>query len=294
MKKRIILILTSIFISTGSFVFSQNAVNTMNSHMEDFTTTLNNVIPNTLTGNNVYSNAWIGKFFPSLPMHFSIGVEGGLTKLDTSSLSEAGKMVQIKNIPNSLFFPTLALNAKIGGLFLPFDVGLSFMTLDSNKLNILKDSVDLNYFTIGGNVRYCIVKDKLLLPEVSVGVGYYYSKGDIGKSTSLYGVNVGYDTKVFLGEIQASKKIVFITPFIGFRAVFSKSESNYNWKAGGSGLDGVLNGSGSISHTYEDSFIPQVFGGVGIGLALFQLDINGSWDFANSIWNFGASFRFKL
>lgn len=295
MKKKLLLLISTLFLSFNSNVFSTE-VDTMNLHLENFTSNLNNVIPNALSGNNVYSNAWIGKFFPSLPMHFSVGVEGGVTKLDTSELSKAAKMVNISDIPTKLVFPTLALNAKIGGLFLPFDVGLSFMTLDTQSLNILKDSINLDYFTIGGNVRYAIIKDNLLLPTVSIGVGYYYSKGDIGKTNSQFGVNVGYKTKTILAEIQASKKIVFITPFIGFRAIFSKSESNYNWKtsSGLQAIDLTFNGSGNFTREYEDSFIPQIFGGVGLGLGLFQLDLNGSWDFANSIWNFGTSFRFKL
>lgn len=290
LKKSVSVFVCALIVSAVSFA---DPLQDMNSSLNNFASQLNHVIPNAVTENNVYSDAWIGKFIPSLPMHFAAGIEGGVTKLDMSDLCKAASMVKVGGIPSNFVFPTIGLNARLGGLFLPFDVGLSFMTFDTRHFGDLFKNLDLKMFVLGGNVRFAILQGKGLLPKFSVGVGYYYSSGNIGKSASDYGVSVGYKTHTLVAETQLSKTFFFITPFVGLRAVFSKAESSYDWNTK-DGLSGQFKGSGSASTGFADSFIPQVFGGVGLKLGVIQLDVNASWDFMHQIWNGGASLRFQL
>lgn len=290
LKKSFSVFIFGILFSTFSFA---DPLSQMNSYLNNFTSQLNYVIPNSATENNVYSDAWIGKFIPSLPMHFAVGVEGGVTKLDMSDLCQAAELVHVSGLPSNFVFPTLGLNAKLGGIILPFDVGLSFMTFNTKDFGNLLKNIDFQFFIIGGNVRFAILQGKGILPKFSIGAGYYYSSGNIGKTTDNYGISVGYKTHTLVAETQLSKTFLFITPFIGFRAVFSKSDSSYNWKTT-EGLTGEFSGGKTISTDFSDSFIPQVFGGVGLKLGVIQLDVNASWDFAHQIWNGGTSIRFQL
>lgn len=297
MKK--IKLFTTLFIAVAlsSTAFAQTQLEQFNTHLDNLASQLNKVIPNAATEQNVYSDAWIGNFFPSVPMHFAAGIEFGLTKFDISELKEAANTLHISSVPNTLLYPTIGVNGKIGGFFLPFDVGFSFFTLDTSKMGNLLNGVNLNLFVIGGNFRYAILQGKGPLPKVSIGVGYYYSNGALGTNSNDSSIQMKYETQTLVAEAQVSKKLIFVTPFLGFRGIFVKSTTDYNWKSTinlGESASPTYSGSGSQSVDFSKDFIPQVFGGVGLSLGLIQLDTNASYDFKNDIWNGGISVRFKL
>lgn len=256
--------------------------------MARFTNRVTDTISNACAQQNVYADAWIGKLFPALPPHFAVGFEGGITNMDLSDLCKTAGELGLSGFPSSMLYPTLGINAKIGGLFLPFDIGFSFFTLDTQKTGINLTPLDLEMFVLGGNFRFAILQGKGLMPVLSVGVGYYYSKGAIGKGTSGGAIKVNYDTQVIIAETQLSKKFIFVTPFIGFRGIFSSTTSEYNWRSAAS------TDSKAIKTNFGDSFIPQVFGGVGLSLGVIKLDANACYDFVNTIWSFGVSLRFGL
>ncbi|MBR5934285.1 MAG: hypothetical protein IK002_09885 [Treponema sp.] len=296
MKLKILLPVMIIGFFSGN-AFAQNDVSKINGLLEDFSIELSNVLPNASVQTNTYSDAWIGKFFPSVPMHFAVGIDGGITSVDISSIKKAGEMVNILSIPDSFLFPTVNFNAKIGGLFLPFDVGASFAVLDTTKLGKSLDKIDLEYLSAGGNLRYAILQGTGPLPKLSIGAGFYYTKGSIGKSNSGFGINTEYEVKTFVAETQLSKTIVFFTPFIGFRGIWSEVDADSSWKssAGLSNGSATVN-SGGVSYKTKpgDNFIPQVFGGFGFKLGVVQLDVNATYDLTNQIWGTGASLRFQL
>ncbi|MCR5612447.1 hypothetical protein [Treponema sp.] len=293
LRKLLLAGISSCLISGAIFA---DPVSDINTCLNNFSTQLNYVVPNAVTEHNVYSDAWIGKFVPSLPMHFAIGIEGGVTKLDVSDLAKAAEMVTITGFPSSLVFPTIGLNAKLGGIFLPFDIGLSFFSMNTKDLSFLQNQIDLSFFTLGGNIRWAILQGKGFCPKWSIGAGYYYSKGSVGKASNDYSISTSYITHILVAETQISKTIIFVTPYVGFRAIFTKAETNWAWSASASsaGIGGTFSGAGKVTSEFMDSFIPQLYGGIGLKLALIQLDINGSWDFKNSVWSFGTSLRFKL
>lgn len=287
MKKIITVLLLCLFTLGVSFADTRDDVNMS---MTKFTNKVMNTIPNACAQQNVYSDAWIGKIFPSLPPHFAVGFEGGITNMDLSDLYAAAQKLEISGFPTNMLYPTLGVNGKIGGLFLPFDIGLSFFTLDTQKTGINLTALDLEMFVIGGNIRFAILQGKGIMPVLSVGVGYYYSKGSLGKGTTAGTIKVNYDTQVIIAEAQLSKKIIFVTPFIGFRGIFSSTTAGYIWTS--TKFD--TSDSKSFTTNFGDTFIPQVFGGIGLSLGIIQLDANATYDFANTIWSFGLSLRFGL
>ncbi|MGP1459043.1 MAG: hypothetical protein ACTTKL_07015 [Treponema sp.] len=84
-------------------------------------------------------DAYIGKLFPSVPAHFTAGISTAATFVDSSFIkdplailndamnsasSASGLNIgQTLNIPSKIPFPTVAASARIGGIFLPFDLG---------------------------------------------------------------------------------------------------------------------------------------------------------------------------
>ncbi|MCR5386161.1 MAG: hypothetical protein K6E69_03480 [Treponema sp.] len=284
-------------LALGHGAFAQNEVSKIDSHLEGFSRQLTAVIPNAAVQTNTYADAWIGKFVPSLPMHFAVGIDGSVTQLDIKDLSNAAKMTGIYSIPDSFLFPTINFNARLGGIFLPFDAGFSFSMVDTEKLGRTFEKIDFEYFAIGGDLRYALLKGIGPLPQLSVGAGYYYVNTSIGKSAGSQEVKSSSTMQAIVAEAQVSKTIIFFTPFIGFRGIWSEADSSYSWKSSAglnNGMTVVHSGSGSVKTEFKDSFIPQIFGGFGFKIGTFELDATGSYDFKNEIWSAGASIRFKL
>lgn len=279
-------------ISITSFSFADD-LSEINGHLSHFSEQFSYLIPNAAVQTNVYADAWIGKFLPSIPMHFAAGIDGGISKFDISDLKAAGNRLHITNMPDSLLFPTFNVNAKIGGFVLPFDVGFSAFCFNTKDVQNIIKNIDLDFFTIGGNVRYAILQGIGLLPKWSIGVGYYYSKGAIGKSSGNASVKVTYQTQTFVAETQISKTFIFVTPFIGFRAIFSDTDIGFNWNSS-IPISGLNHYENHTKLNMFDDFIPQLFGGVGLKVGLMEIDINASYDFKNIHWTAGTSVRFQM
>lgn len=292
MKFKNIICTFLIGISISGFAFSDD-LSDLNTCINNFRDELNAVIPNAATQTNVYADAWIGKFVPSLPMHFAAGIDGGITKFDISELKKAGEIVHITNMPSSLLFPTINANAKIGGIFLPFDIGFSIFYFNSKDLNSIFKNLDIDFFTVSGNLRWAILQGKGICPKWSIGAGYYYSKGSIGKSNGDSSIKFSYVTQTFVAETQVSKTFLFVTPFIGFRAIFCNSDITCNWNSS-LGVNGIFIGEQHDKQKMFSNFTPQLFGGVGITIGLFEIDVNGSYDFKHSVWSAGTSLRFQM
>lgn len=293
-KTAFIFIFYSLF---ASIVFSQTPEKNINNLLDNFNTQLNNIIPDASAQQNVYSDAWIGYLVPSDKMHFAIGLEGGLTQINMDDLYQAAKLIHVSGVPETFAYPTLGINAKAGGIFIPFDLGVSFFAADTRNFNELLSGIYLNMFVIGGDIRFAIIQENQYLPCWSVGAAYYFSKGGIGCGTSESGIDLDYETHTLIAQTQISKKLSFITPFIGYRALFSNTRSNYAWRsADGITIDGTLTkkGSSSTSIDFLDSFTSQVFGGLGLSLGMVQLDTNASYDINHNIWNGGVSVRIQM
>lgn len=132
------------YIPTDSpFTVAENGLN-------DFCDDLADVIPNSQTQQNVYAEAWIGKLFPGF--HFGAGVNAGVSALDVSTLKDAALALgvdDVKDINDTLVFPTITVDARLGGIILPFDIGVTAMSIDTSrwiqltKLLILLQSTSL-------------------------------------------------------------------------------------------------------------------------------------------------------
>ena len=74
-----------------------------------------------------------------------------------------------------LVLPNFAIEGRIGGFLLPFDIGLRGGLLPELQL----DDVTIGYMNFGADVRYALLKGNLAMPSVSVGLGYYHIRKSI-------------------------------------------------------------------------------------------------------------------
>lgn len=260
--------------------------------------------PQAATQQNVWADAYIGKLFPSLPPHFGVGISLGGTKMDMTGLKDAATAfegmindfvsddtsslpsnigdianaftdtVDFGSIPDTFVMPTVSIDARIGGIFLPFDIGISAMMTnpslfsvdlsDPNSLTSMSAPMTFNafgfngsadYLTLGIDIRYCVLDGGVILPKVSVGAGYNITKGSFGISSDKSGVdanmNLSFNTQVIYVQAEVSKSIMIATVFGGARALVSNTSTSWAWNFKGTKNFEVIDGNLIISG--EDS-----------------------------------------
>ena len=294
--------------------------------------------PQAATQQNVWADAYIGKLFPSLPPHFGVGISLGGTKMDMTGLKDAATAfegmindfvpdsgdnsitdqlkgtVDFGSIPDTFVMPTVSIDARIGGIFLPFDIGISAMMTnpslfsvdlsDPNSLTSMSAPMTFNafgfngsadYLTLGIDVRYCVLDGGVILPKVSVGAGYNITKGSFGISSDKSGVdanmNLSFNTQVIYVQAEVSKSIMIATVFGGARALVSNTSTSWAWNINGtkslggnnliiSGEDSGSCNADTTSSTYQDGkwdfsgVQPQLYAGVGFNFLVFQTSLS--------------------
>ncbi len=293
------------YIPTDSpFTVAENGLN-------DFCDDLADVIPNSQTQQNVYAEAWIGKIFPGF--HFGAGVNAGVSALDVSTLKDAALALgvdDVKDINDTLVFPTITVDARLGGIILPFDIGVTAMSIDTSKMDSVDKAIDpvaIDFFTLGADIRYAIFQGGFMRPKWSVGAGFYYTKGGVDVDDDTVKASLDFKSTTFMVNTQASIKLLCLVPFIGGRALFSKTsvdwKVNADWasiiaKEGDTYYDGVVAALkwGILPSSFSGSssgfsVYPQVFGGIGLDLLFLNLTVSGSYDIASKIPSAAVSVR---
>lgn len=302
MAKKIIAMGLSLLLTLSVFSNASDSVAKVSQGLEDFSVQLFDVIPNVAMQQGVWPEAWIGKVFPSVPPHFGVGLSFGASELPIEGLNKALSTLNevagetgasLPTLGDSLAFPTFTADARVGGVFLPFDIGISFMRLPNLKF----DNITFDFLTIGGSLRYAILQDKIIIPAVSVGMGFMYNKGfvQVKVEDSAY-VRSDFQTTSIFFEAQVSKKILFLVPFLGFRGIIAESTNSWQW-AYNAQFEGYQLGQvekGTVNRGFGDRFHPQIFGGIGFDIFMFHANLSASYDFVSSIWGANLGLRFQM
>lgn len=281
--------------------------------LNDFSDVLADVIPNSQIQQNVWANAWIGNILP-VP-NFGFGINSGFTKLDLSpivSVAEALGMSDGDGIPNTLVWPTITADFRVGGFLLPFDVGFTAMSLDSNMVKPIGKAIDpanFDFFMVGGDVRYAILEGGILRPKLSVGLGAYYSKGNFGVEQDGSSAELDFETTSIVLSTQASIKLLCFVPFVGGRVMFS--ESSVDWKVHANWAS-ILNSdsqelanaikygflpsnfSDGVSTSFDEHVRPVLYGGFAIDMSVVDLTFSGSYDIRSQIPSGAVSLRLAM
>lgn len=291
--------------------FGNNSVSVVNGGLGDFAESLGKSIPQTAVQQNVYADAYIGNLFPSLPPHFAVGANVGVTHVNTEGIAAAADALFISGVDDSYYFPVFNADIRIGGVFLPFDIGVSFMKFNNLEAGAMDADFSVDFFTVAADVRYALLKDGLICPALSVGVGYSYNSGSFAVSASHAETAVDYDVQTLYAAVQLSKTLnipvvkIGFTPFVGVRGILSKYSNDWSWKIKGdvaSALDALgvsAGGSGTASSDGFGGFQPQIYGGVGINFMLVQITGSICADMRHigtddKLWSGAFSLRLKI
>jgi hypothetical protein len=297
-----------------------NPYNTAVNGLNGFSDDLKDTLPNTQIQQNVWANSWIGylvqvgngKFCP----RFGLGANVGAASIKLESFKEMGNAFKLDfgSLPDLLAIPTITFDARLGGvkvndLALPFDFGFTLCGVDSSKLGLdsLMKDVRFDFFSIGFDARYCVWEPHVLDTKVSVGAGFYYTKGSVSVNNTNANAGLDFSSTNFTLNGQISAKLLFFRPFFGARFMFTNSKvdwyvKNINWRS-------ILNDSSELMASAISSgllptnidggadgfkFRPVIQGGFAFDLAVIDLTFSGSYDLSSNIFGGAFSLRFSL
>ena len=249
--------------------------------LNSFTGTIADYIPDTAAQQNIWADAYIGKVFPSFPPHFGAGFSVGGSLIQSDFIAEAFSAMGSPIDINNIFLPTVTVDARVGGLFLPFDIGVHAMKLDPIDLNAGPLGFKAGFMTYGADLRYCVLEPNLILPAISVGASFTHSEGSFAMNIRNTNTEITYDTNIFAFTAQVSKSILIATPFVGVRAVYQVG--NYNWDANFSYTYEDKTYTIDLNNTIEKTFDMadgnyMLFAGVGLNFFVIQTTVTATYD----------------
>ena len=309
-----------------------NIIPTVRDGFDDFSKSLIYAVQDSSTLSNTESAAWIGSLIPGF--HFRLGVDASLATLDIDPLltmtSALGWDLDLSDITDTikdtpvigkydhhLVFPSLALNARLGGLFLPFDIGFSLMSLDTRGdlesvwPSDIGDKLNINYLTLGLDLRYKLWKIgfKMLNMQVAGLTGVYMTKGDI--EASVDEGSAAFDFSQISGTLglQATAHALFLDVFVGAKLVtnfYSKVslKARPNWKEIMEFDDerarevAVALMPEEIGFEAEDGWgkhfelNPVFYGGIGLSAKIVRLGVGASYNMKSE--NLGATVNVRF
>jgi len=258
MKKigKILCLFAVIFLLAANPVFSQMpSISDLTSLVDDFSETMARSLPFNSTMGLNWSDAYIGSIL-GFPPHFGVGVTFGATFAPIASLSELAEMFGF-NIPIDfsvgLPMPGYLVEARVGGIILPFDVGVKFGYLDFHTDSIpfvsgLGLNSGMKYLLYGADIRYSLVDLKILPFKLSVGASLNRLEGGISTSIpigleysftnpsggsdlrlKMANPNLAFiwDTTCFELKAHASFPVFIITPYVGAGVSWAWSRAGY-------------------------------------------------------------------
>lgn len=243
------ILITGIILLCTVPVFSQEYISLedLKEGVDSFSPTLAKSLPFNSTMGLNWSDAYIGKLFPSLPPHFGAGFSLGFTTMKIREINELLDKLgaEMPDMPNlaGMPLPGYTVETRLGEIFIPFDVGFKLGYLNFSDLF----GVGMNYLLVGTDVRYALLEGEMLPLKLSVGIGFNHMKGGISttieaaqryKFDGLSGeytisannpkIGLEWGTNTLDFKVQASFPLIVITPYIGLGASHAWSNAGYS------------------------------------------------------------------
>jgi hypothetical protein len=245
-----ILVLAAALLPAQAFDFAE-----FETSFQDFADAVAGNLASTATSGLAWSPAHIGQF-----PHLGLGLTVGGTMMPYEVVQPVLGL-WFPTLPPELAFletygvplPAAAIDARIGGFLLPFDIGLKIGFIP-DQVKAMMGDVQADYFIAGGDFRFAILQDKGFSPALSIGVGYSYLKGgvqvpDIASGTTLniadimttfggkpFGptyelvftdpdLDLTWESHVIEAKAQLSKNLLIFTPHVGVGAAYAMTSS---------------------------------------------------------------------
>ena len=309
MKKIIAALLMIAIALTAATAVDQDV---LDERLGDFANEIADFMPRVSTGTNYWADAHIGNILPlsGLP-HLGAGFSASAALIPTQFVQTFSDAFTTGADWESFPFPALSVDARVGGIILPFDLGVHVMTLNDFEQDFFGFTVEIeSCLSYGADVRFAILQEGVVLPALSIGVGYTHTEGDFKVSsenlipnfsgTSKVATRIDYSADIFSATAQISKKILFLTPFAGAKAYVQNGTYSYSGRY--ENIDGHSHTISPVSFDRSFSFDNpsfdnvkwSVFAGLGVDFLIIQTTAGVSYDFSDSSWAGSISVHVKI
>lgn len=293
MKKIFVATVFTLAIVSASFA---DTVSDFNDALDSFLGEVNTALPDNAVIGGTWSDAYIGQII-GIPPHFGIGLATGVTRFPSQGFKDAMEVTKTDLPVDTLILPNAAIEGRIGGFIVPFDIGFRLGMMPETELMDFK----VGFLHYGVDARYAVMKGGLVLPAISVGLGYYHTDGTISipieagnlftgidpSFTAGQNLDLGLDfaTDVLELKAQISKSLIIITPYAGLGVSMANSESSYK----------LSSSIASVNHTRADTvYGARVFGGFSFNLLVLKFDATGSYNVLSGNWGANLGARIQL
>lgn len=297
MKRFLCILLVLSLCCTGIFAldFSLDQ-NQMSNLIGDYTEQLVYALPAEVSADNLWADAYIGQLI-AIPPHVAAGINLGASFMGNNDLfADLGEQFGIpfmSYLPGAPV-PAASWNLRVGGIILDFDIGVHglFARLDSTK-DSLPGSIQVN--TFGADFRYCLITQKLIIPAVSIGIGYdhVHTTADMTMHSDLADLGFNFETKaeIISGTAEASWNLLFVKIFAGGRAMMPLGDgitSHAQFNATAQGQTASFDPIDAVN----DKLSLHVFGGLGFRLFVIDTTLGATYDITNK--NLGVSWSTRV
>lgn len=258
MKRVLLIVALVVIIAVGAGALDYA---TFADAFQDFANEFANTLPATA---GIAGLSWSPAYIGQLP-HFGVGLSVGASTISYDfidplitqlGVSLPSKVDYIKKF--GLPIPAAALDARLGGLGFPFDIGFKIGFVPE-ALREKLGKVNLDYLLVGGDVRFQLLEDQGAMPGLSISGGYTFMRGNVGIPDVVgagYTIDTfpapydtasitisdpeltfAWQTHTLVAKLQASKDLAILTPHLGIGAAYGISEA-------GGGLSSEITGSG--------------------------------------------------
>ena len=261
-----------------------------------------------------WSDAYIGQF-----PHFGVGLTVGASTIPFDAAEPLLVGLGLTDLANNpdlapllqfgMPLPAYAIEARIGGLIIPFDVGIKVGIMppdwspgDAFPNVAALQNFELDYMNLGFDVRMPVVEERGFIPEISIGGGYNYLRANIGFAGILGGdlnigtfpnpnpllpdytismadptVNYEWSANVIDLKAQVSKGLLFFRPYAGLGASvgFGRAGSGFESELIGITAEEIALINEAAELLGSDAVIPELSG------TSFYLSapMTGGWSF---------------
>lgn len=207
---------------------------------------------NSLAGFN-WSDPHIGQLF-GVPPHAGIGVSYGWVSAEDGPFNDFTKAFGIDGGSGFALHAPL-IEARIGGFWIPFDIGGKFGMFDDFSLDkaLFSNNLVKSLLIYGVEFRYSLTDklDLLPFPKVSVALSYNYASGSMKSVMSSQqsqfqvgaptlqlwadsaSLNYSWELKTIECRIQVASDFVFFTLYGGAGAAYFWGNTKYRVDFGG-------------------------------------------------------------
>ncbi|NLJ45276.1 MAG: hypothetical protein GX430_01780 [Treponema sp.] len=265
------------------------------------------------TVGNVWSHAYVGGF-----PRFGAGLAVGANFVPADSaeplFTAAGASLPSELANLGIPIPAAALSFKIGLPFLNMDVGVKGGLIPDSASGALSGmGVNATYETLGVNLRYALLKDRLVIPAVSIGASWNYIKGSVatglgvGDTTYTYAIyeltvtdpdlTLDWEANTFDFTLQVSKNLLIFTPYAGTGLTIGSTSVNGGMSAethvtntSTSEVDNpadivaleqaagvTISDQGFLVSATSNAPTIRIYGGTSINILILKLDLMASY-----------------